>query len=163
MEGFTYLGCHIRYNEASTGEAEVNLRIDSAESRFYQHGKKFMNHDIHLTTRVQLLNSLVRSRLTYACQTWTLTRVQLDRLNSTYTSMIRKMVRGGYKRKADSWSFIKTNSHLLHIGKTEDLTTFVARQQRQYLAHTIRRDNASMVKKLLLTTDRDREAESKLR
>ena len=64
VEVFPYLGCLIRYDQATTGEAEVNLRIDSAESKFYQHGKKFMNHRIHLTTRVKLLNSLVRSRLT---------------------------------------------------------------------------------------------------
>ena len=41
---FTYLGCHIRYDEPTTGESEINLRIDSAENKFYQHGKKFMNH-----------------------------------------------------------------------------------------------------------------------
>ena len=149
VEVFTYLGIQIRYDEATTGEAELNLRRDSAESKFYEHAKKFMNHGIYLTTRVQLLNSLVRSRLTYACQTWTLDSTQMDHLNSTYISFIRKMVRGGFKRDADSWSFQMTNNHLLRIGGTEDLKTFVATQQRQYIAHTIRKDDESMAKKLL--------------
>ena len=149
VEVFTYLGIQIRYDEATTGEAELNLRRDSAESKFYEHAKKFMNHGIYLTTRVQLLNSLVRSRLTYACQTWTLDSTQMDHLNSTYISFIRKMVRGGFKRDADSWSFQMTNKHLLRIGRSEDLKTFVARLQRQYVAHTIRRDDESMAKKLL--------------
>ena len=36
---FTYLGCHIRYDEPTTGESKINLRIDLAENKFYQHGK----------------------------------------------------------------------------------------------------------------------------
>ena len=64
---FRYLGCEIKYDEVYTGDAELNLRIDFAQGKFYQLGKKFMNHNISLNTRVKLLNSLVRSRLTYGC------------------------------------------------------------------------------------------------
>jgi len=71
VEVFRYLGCNICWNEFNTGDAEVNLRIDCAEIKFYELGKKFMNHNINLSTRVSLLNCLVRSRLTYGCQTWT--------------------------------------------------------------------------------------------
>ena len=151
---FIYLGCLICYDEPATGESEINLRIDSAENKFYQHGNKFMNHKIHLTTRVNLLNSLVRSRLAYACQTWTLTKSQIDQLSSVYTSMIRKMVRKGYRRKGDTWSFVLTNEQLLQIGKTEDLKSFIAKQQKRYLAHTIRRDDSSLAKKLLFSYSR---------
>ena len=151
---FIYLGCLICYDEPATGESEINLRIDSAENKFYQHGNKFMNHKIHLTTRVNLLNSLVRSRLAYACQTWTLTKSQIDQLSSVYTSMIRKMVRKGYRRKRDTWSFVLTNEQLLQIGKTEDLKSFIAKQQKRYLAHTIRRDDSSLAKKLLFSYSR---------
>ena len=103
---------------------------------------------------MNLLNSLVRSRLAYACQTWTLTTTQMDRLSSVYTSMIRKMVRKGYRRKGDTWSFVITNDQLIQIGNTEDLKSFVAKQQKRYLAHTIRRDDSSLAKKLLFNYSR---------
>ena len=70
---FRYLGALIVPKSHLTGDSEINFRVDSAEGKFYQHGKKFMNKSISLKTRVTLLNSLIRSRLTYACQTWSLT------------------------------------------------------------------------------------------
>ena len=36
---------------------------------------------------------------------------------------------------------------------TESLKTFIARQQRQYLAHIIRREDESMVKRLTFNDD----------
>ena len=69
-----------------------------AESKFYEHGKKLMNFKIHLFTRVSILNSIVHSRLTYGCQTWTLTQEQKSRLDAAYLSMLRKMIRGGIRK-----------------------------------------------------------------
>ena len=42
-----------------------------------------------------------------------------------------------------------TNKQPLRNSRTEDLKTFVARLQRQYVTHTIRRDGESMAKKLI--------------
>ena len=155
VEVFRYLGCHIRFDEANTGNAEINLRIDSAESKFYELGKKFLNFNINLSTRVSLLNCLVRSRLTYACQTWVLTIRQKDRINSVYYSMLRKMVRGGYRRKEDQWSYVMTNKHLIELCKTEPVDTYAFHQQRRYLAHIIRREDSSISKKILFNCDRN--------
>ena len=56
---FRYLGANVHYKDASTGNAEIVQRIDSAEAKYYQHAKKLMNFKISLRTRVQILNSLV--------------------------------------------------------------------------------------------------------
>ena len=97
VTSFVYLGCVIKYNEQSTGDIELNLRTDANENAFYAHGKNLMNKTIILRTRVQILDSLVRSRLTYSCSVWTTTAAQLDKTCSAYTSMLQKMVKGGYK------------------------------------------------------------------
>ena len=153
VKKFKYLGSQIHYKQATTGEAEITSRIDMAESKFYEHGKKFMNYRIKLSVRISILNSIVRSRLTYGCQTWILTTAQKDRLNAAYTSMIRKMVRGGYKRKKDEWGYKLTNQNLLDIGKTEAISTFIERQKKQYLAHLIRLPNTSVIKRILFNSD----------
>ena len=49
---FRYLGAQISFNELLIGDTELNLRIDTAVNKFYQHGKKFMKHKIR-----DLLNS----------------------------------------------------------------------------------------------------------
>ena len=150
---FHYLGSQIHYQQAMTGEAEITSRIDMAESKFYEHGKKFMNYKINLSSRISILNSLVRSRLTYGCQTWMLTLARKDRLDSTYCSMVRKMVRGGYKRKPNEWGYQFTNANLLELAKTEAVSSFVGRQRKHYLGHVIRMPNTSMVKRMMFETD----------
>ena len=151
---FKYLGCHIKYDEASTGDSEINLRIDAAEHMFYTLGNKIMNHKIMLSTRIKIFNALVRSRMTYACQIWNLTKKQRNHINSKYISMIRKMVKGGYRRKEGSFSYVLSNQDLLQKSNTESITRYVQRQQRNYVAHTVRKPDNSITKKLLFNGDR---------
>ena len=154
VKTFRYLGDEIKYDEPSTGDAEVGLRIDVAEKKFYELAKKLLNYKILLKTRVKILNTMVRSRLTYLCQTWNLTCRQTERINSTYTTMLRKMVKGGYRRKRDmEWNFILNNSDLHEICGTEDISYYTARQQRKYLAHLARQPNKSLTKRLLFNSN----------
>ena len=97
-----------------------------------------------------MLNALVRSWLTYACQSWSITRTQLNKLSSTYCVMLLKMIKGGYRRKQNTWSFEITNQDLLRIGNTEDISDFIARQQRNYV---IRKENTSVLKRLMFNDD----------
>ena len=156
VKSFIYLGCVIKYNEPSTGDTELNLRIDAAENAFYAHGKNLMNKKIILKTRVQILDSLVRSRLTYSCPVWTTTVAQLNKICSAYTSMLRKMVKGGYKRKANQWSFVYTNDDIKRLCHASEVSKFVMIQQRNYAAHIIRMDNQSMAKRLFFNNDKSR-------
>ena len=71
---FRYLGCQIKFDELGTGDIETELRIDCAECKFYELGRQFINHNIAIETRVRVLNSLVRSRLSYSCQAWSMTQ-----------------------------------------------------------------------------------------
>ena len=98
---------------------------------------------------MKILNSIGRSRLAYSCQTWNLTKRQMDRIDSTYTSMLRKMVKGGYRRKKETgWSFKLSNDDLRRICEREDVSNFTARQQQKYLAHLVRQSNDTMTKRL---------------
>ena len=145
---FRYLGALIDYKSHLTGDSEINFRIDSAIGKFYQHGKKFMNKRISLKTRVLLLNSLIRSRLTYACQTWCLTVKQRDSLDVSYNRVLRMMVRNGFKRKENSWAYVLSNEELYRICSTESISVFVNRQQQRYIAHILRKEDNSMTKRL---------------
>lgn len=150
---FKYLGSNIDYRDASTGDSEINQRLDSAEAKFYEHSKKLLNYKVHLRIRVVILNALVRSRLTYGCQTWTLSAEQKRKINSFYCGLLRRLVRGGFKRKPDSFAFMKSNEELLVVCKTESIDKFIAKLQRRYLAHIIRREDDSLVKTLTFNDD----------
>ena len=156
VKSYGYLGCEVKYDEPNTGETELNLRSDAAECKFYSLARNFMNMKIRLRTRITMLNSLVRNTLVYSCQTWSTTMAQLNRMNAQYMSFIRKMTKGGYKRKDNSWHFVFTNMNLLEMAKTTDLTSYIRRQQRNYVGHVIRKENASIVKRLLFNSDMSR-------
>ena len=154
MKRFQYLGCYILFNQATTGDEEVNLRIDSAESKLNSLVRKFENRHVNLKIRTSILNSLVRSRLTYACQTWSLRKQQIDRVDSTYMGMIRRMVRNGFKRKADTYAFVHSNQRLLMMSGTVLPSEFVKKIQRSFVAHIVRRDDHTILKRMLFNAEK---------
>ena len=149
VEVFRYLGGNIKYDEQNTGDEEIELRLESGEAKFYALSKKLFNHKIALRTRAQILNTLIRSRLTYACQCWSITEKQKQLLCSKYNLMLRKITKGGFHRKANSMSFKYTNADILKLCKSESLDQFIKKQQKKYLAHIIRMENTGTTKKLL--------------
>ena len=99
VKDFKYLGAVINHEEPNTtGDVELNHRIQSANPKFAQMSNLLQNHGILLRTRIKFLDSFVRSRLTYSCQNWNLTQSQYDRLDSCYRLFLRRMVRGGFRR-----------------------------------------------------------------
>ena len=90
------------------------------------------------------MNAIVRSSLTYGCQTWALTGDLLQRIKVTYSGILQKMTKGGFRRKRDAWSFALSNGAILKLCGTEDIESFVRRQQRNYLAHVVRSNDKSL-------------------
>ena len=73
---------------------------------------------------------MVRSRLTYSCQTWNINKNQQERIRSTYTSLLRRMIRGGFERKVDenddeTYQFVLSSNKILEICSTEDILDYV--------------------------------------
>ena len=91
VESYRYLGCEVKYDEPSTCETELNLRVDAVECKFYSLARNFMNMKIRLRTRITMLNSLVHNTLVYSCQTWSTTIAQLNQMNAQYMSFICKI------------------------------------------------------------------------
>ena len=151
---YSYLGCDIKYNESSTGDTELNLRTDAATNKFYSISKNLLNQKIYLKTRVLMINSLVRSRLTYASQTWNCTKSQLTKLNATYMGYLRRLVKGGFDRKDGGWSFKYSNTQLLRICNTGDLCDFIKSQQLKYVVNILKRSDGSITKRLLFNDDK---------
>ena len=108
---------------------------------------------INIKIRISMLNTLIRSRIVYGSQTWNVTQAQMNRMTSVYMGFIRKMTKGGYKRKENSWAYVLTNEDLLRISKTVSLKEFVTKQQVNYVGHLIRKDNNSIAKRLLFNDD----------
>ena len=151
---FKYLGTKISYDQPNAGDDEVNHRKLQANIAFNKHRKVLKNYRILLPTRVQLLDSLVRSKLTYNCQTWPLTEKQTNTMNAQYVRYLRELVRNGTARKENSYSLKMTNKQILHITKRENLSVFMSRIQEKFIATIIRAPNFCQNKKLIFNEDK---------
>ena len=154
---FKYLGSFINAEEPDTGDAEVNHRIQIASAKFSQMTNLLQNFRINLRTRVLFLNSFIRSRLTYSCQNWNVNSTQLNRLDTTYRNLLRRMIRGGFKfvdEKNNDFRLAIDNERLHSICGTEDVSNFIMKQQRSYAEHVIRMSTTRNVKLMLFNDDR---------
>ena len=142
VEKFKYLG---HYVSPSEQEYFLDRQIGAAYGAFAKHKQVFQNRSIFMSARTTLLSSLVRSRLTYAVQSWQLTERQISRLSAVWHKMLRSMVQGGFSRKnpndPNDFSMKISNSRLLSITKTQSLRDFIKRQQLQYAGHVVRMSN----------------------
>ena len=105
-----------------------------------------------------MLNSMVRSRLTYSCQTWSLTQRQKERIDTSDTFMLIQIIKGGFRRKKSNtkleFSYVLTNAHIHKMCEIEEVGKYVNQQQVKYLAHLARQPNSTMNKKLLFNDDK---------
>ena len=137
-------------------DIEINFRIQMTVGKFASMSNLLQNHGIHLSTRVKFLNSFVRSRLTYSCQNWNLTTAQFVKLDVTYRTLLRRMVRGGFNRVNTDGDFrLKIdNEKLHHICYTEDVSLFIRKQQRNYAGHVVWMPVDRGIKQLMFNSDK---------
>jgi len=74
VKTFCYLGSRIKNDEPTTGDFEIEARINLAKGKFESLKYILCNQKIYMWIRMMFFNAFVRSRMTYACQTWTLAR-----------------------------------------------------------------------------------------
>ena len=141
-------------NEPNTGDIEINFRIQMALGKFASMSNLLQNHGIHLSTRVKFLNSFVRSRLTYSCQNWNLTTAQFVKLDVTYRTLLRRMVRGGFNRVNTDGDFrLKIDNEKLHHF-CQDVSLFIRKQQKNYAGHVVRIPADRGIKQLMFNSDK---------
>ena len=99
VKTFKYLVTNISYNEPGVADIELDNRIGMATSKFAQMKYLLCNYSIKLSTRIKFYDVYVKSRLTYCCETWTLTKTQYSKINSVHTNFLRRLIRGGLHRK----------------------------------------------------------------
>ena len=75
------------------------------------------------------------------------------RFYSHIFSQFLTCIGSSYWRKEDRMAFEKSNKDILEICKTEDMNAFIARQQKCFLAHIIRRADDTLIKSLTFNTD----------
>ena len=157
VKEFKYLGSNLHHDQPNTGNVEINHRIQMANAKFAELSNLLQNAKIMIRTRILFLNSYVRSRLTFSCQNWNLNSTQYEKLDVTYRTFLRRMVRGGFKRIDESENEFRlkyTNVKIHQICGTKDVSVFIKGQQCSYAGHLVRMKVDRSVKQLMFNDDK---------
>ncbi len=153
---FKYLG-HKISNHATLNQSHLTHSIASAFQKWNELKHVLTDNRIKMSTRVRFLEACVRSRLVYSIQAWSPSANESQKLETIWHGFLRKMIRGGYKRKDTSdseninWSFVYSNADLRNITKTSKLTDFCEFQHLKYIVHITRMANNNDQKMLLFS------------
>ena len=108
-----------------------------------------------MQSRRKLLEACVRSRLTYGLQACYPKEQELKKLEGCWSSFLRTMVKGGWKRKDpeeegdDEYRFLYSNERVQGIIRSAPLRNFINAQYLKYIGHVCRSTNCSLTKTML--------------
>ena len=117
---------------------------NTAIGTFYELKSVLCDTNVNLRTRRKILESCVRSRLTYGTAAWFPNEQEMKKLEGCWNQCLRDMVKGGWKRRnvpgsdeedeeAD-YAFIYTNEQIVNILKTTPLRNSI---YSQYVPKTL--------------------------
>ena len=141
VKNFTYLGSIVSSNASM--DAEITARIAKATSAFGRLVKRlWTNRGIRLDTKLNVYRATVLTSLLYSCETWALTRKQIDRLEKFHLSTLRKIAR-------IRWFHKVTNYEVLSRCKINSLESMIDKAKLRWVGHVIRMENTRIPKALL--------------
>ena len=138
---FKYLGSIIS-NDASI-DAEITARIAKATSAFGRLIKRlWTNRGIRLDTKIAVYKAAVITSLLYGCETWTLNKKQIIRLERFHQTTLRKIAR-------IKWFHKVTNYEVLSRCNVHSLQSMIDTARLRWTGHVVRMKNDRIPKALL--------------
>ena len=113
----------------------IRSRIEIARGAFSSLSKTLTSRDISKETILRIVKCYVWSTLMYGCETWTLTKQTINRLQAFEMWVYRKILK-------IPWSAKKTNEEVLKMLKIKKyVVPTIEKRKTIYFGHMIRRDN----------------------
>ena len=150
LREFRYLG-HTLLNH--TKPKFLTAQIGLAYAAWNDHKKMLTDHRIKLWIQVRIVESTVRSRLTFALQTDRL-KHERKKIDGVWLRMCRKMVRGSFRRRGgekseESIEFLYKNEDITRICATQPASIFCEIQHLKFVRHVARMENDAPQKQWL--------------
>ena len=141
VELFKYLGSIVS-NDASA-DAEITARIAKATASFGRLTKRlWKNRNIHLDTKISVYRATVVTSLLFGCETWTLRKAHIARLERFHQSSLRKIAR-------IKWFHKVTNYNVLLKCDIHSIQYMVEGAVLRWTGHVTRMSNDRIPKRLL--------------
>ena len=115
-------------------DPEINQRITSASKSFnIMTARIWTSRALEPNARLQLYNALVINTLLYACETWTITEQQLQRLEVFHNRCLRRL------KGVSMLDHVSTEQLHAMAPATVPIAVWIRRAQLRWLGHLVRR------------------------
>jgi hypothetical protein len=141
VDTFKYLGSTI--SSDCTLDKEIAARIQKASQALGRLRTKVMQHrDIRLSTKLKVYNAVVLSSLLYGCESWTLYRRHIKKLEQFHTRSLRAIMR-------IRWQDRITNLEVLDRADSTSIEAKILKAQLRWCGHVIRMKESRIPRQIL--------------
>ena len=117
-------------------EEEIKERIAAGNRAYRVHRKLFISKLISRNVKLQLCNTLIRPRVTYASETWVHKENMINTLMIFEGNIMRKIL--GTARSDGGYWRIKTNQEINDILRGQNIIGFIKKQRLNWLGNVER-------------------------
>jgi len=140
---FTYLGSDINCNNDIS--AEIQKCILAANRCFHGMGKHLRSHLTSINTKILMYTVLIRPVLTYASETWTLSKINGWRLSLFERKVLHCIF--GAKQENGTWQK-RYNYELYETFNKPNIVTYIKVKRLAWAGHLMRMNNDRTLKKI---------------
>ncbi|PSN53821.1 hypothetical protein C0J52_04633 [Blattella germanica] len=142
---FSYLGTQI--DEENLVSKEIKSRVMMGNRCYYSYKHIMQSKILNKSLKLKLYHSVLRPKVTYGCETWTLTQKDESLLRIFERKILRKNF--GNIRKTDGTWRIRMNYELDELINGADIVRFVKSQRIAWMGHLMRMENDKISKRIL--------------
>ena len=133
VTSFKYLGQTITPD--GRNDSEIKIKIAIAKNRFQQMYKVLTSRKISMALRHRLLVCYVFSVVLYGCETWTLSKVLMDRIEACEMWFLRRMGKISYKDRITNEEVLK------RLNTKRTLLDTIKSRKMRFFGHTKRHES----------------------
>lgn len=141
VDHFPYLGSIL--SDRCTCEKDVENRIRAAHVAFGRLSRRvFLNKDLRISTKLMVYQAIVISTLLYGCETWTLYRRDIKKLERFHQQKLRSIMN-------IKWEEYITNVTVLERAQMTSIEATIFRHQLRWTGHVQRMSDDRLPRQLL--------------
>ena len=125
VKSFKYFGT--QQNSHNSTHEEIQCRLISGNKTLYANKQLLSSTSISRNAKLKIYKSLIRSVVTYGCESWTLTKAEEEKLRIFEHKIIRKIY--GPIQEPNGYRGIRTSNETKEIIKGEDIVKFIKSQR----------------------------------
>jgi len=135
VENFKYLG--VILNEDNDNQIDLQERIENAKKTYFMLQKFFKNKNISKKSKLGLKNTIIDKVLTYASETWTLTKRDRKQLNDLERKVYRRLLGPVYDNEKENWRIL-TNKEIYASVKKPTIIKTMRLNRLRWFGHVQR-------------------------